>query len=555
MSDIRKVVIIGASAAGLKCASRLARRRPEWDVTVLEARDVFSYGACGLPYVLSGDIDTLAELRTTSYGTTRDEAFFSCVKGVEVRSGCRVTSIDLEARTVAFDGADGAGLIDWDEFVLATGAHARRLPNQPEHASVHTFHTWDDVAPLKQGLARGELEHVAIVGAGLVGCELAEAFVSLWGAEVTLIEAGPSVLPQVLDPEVAALVEHELRKQEVTVLTGKPVEAIEADDDGVRVTTNGAVVEADAVVVAIGVDPAVELAVEAGLATGSLGGIMVDDRLATSAANVWAAGDCIEVDHVVSGSNAYLPLGSLANRQGRAVADAIVDGSGRFGPVAGAVAVKVFDSNVAAVGLTSEAATRSGRQVRTIWTTGEGEAHYWPDANRIHLQVVYELESSVVLGVQVVGTGEVAKRVDVAAQVMLRGGTLADLAEVEHAYAPPYAPAMEPLAVAAHAALNNEAENLQVLPPDTDLSGAVVLDVRTPEERESRPVEAGRVMEINLEDVGSRIDELPKTGLVVVCAHGARSAEVVRRLAHHGVEAAYVAGGMTWRAYGGLVKS
>ena len=553
MSEIRKVVIIGASAAGLKCACRVARRRPDWHITVLEAREVFSYGACGLPYVLSGDIDTLAELRTTAYGATRNEAFFSHVKGVEVASGRRVTSIDLEARTVAVDGADGAGLIEWDELVLATGAHARRLPNQPEHASVHTFHTWDDVAPLKKGLARGELEHVAIVGAGLVGCELAEAFVSLWGAEVTLIEAGPSVLPQVLDPETAALVEHELREQEVRVLTGRPVEAIEAGDDGVRITTDGGVVEADAVVVAIGVDPAVELAVEAGLATGSLGGIMVDDRLETSEANVWAAGDCIEVDHVVSGSNAHLPLGSLANRQGRAVADSIVDGSGRFGPVAGAVAVKVFDSNVAAVGLTAESARRCGRQVGAIWTTGESEAHYWPDSNRIHLQVVYEMGSQELLGVQAVGTGEVTKRVDVAAQVILRQGTLADLAEVEHAYAPPYAPAMEPLAVAAQVALNNEAEDLQVLPPDTDLSGAVVLDVRTPEERESRPVQAEKVLEINLEEIGNRLEELPREGLIVVCAHGARSAEVVRRLAHHGIEAAYVAGGMTWRAYAGLV--
>ena len=437
--------------------------------------------------------------------------FFLTSRGSKVASGRRVTSIDLEARTVAVDGADGAGLIEWDELVLATGAHARRLPNQPEHASVHTFHTWDDVAPLKKGLARGELEHVAIVGAGLVGCELAEAFVSLWGAEVTLIEAGPSVLPQVLDPETAALVEHELREQEVRVLTGRPVEAIEAGDDGVRITTDGGVVEADAVVVAIGVDPAVELAVEAGLATGSLGGIMVDDRLETSEANVWAAGDCIEVDHVVSGSNAHLPLGSLANRQGRAVADSIVDGSGRFGPVAGAVAVKVFDSNVAAVGLTAESARRCGRQVGAIWTTGESEAHHRPDANRIHLQVVYEMGSQELLGVQAVGTGEVTKRVDVAAQVILRQGTLADLAEVEHAYAPPYAPAMEPLAVAAQVALNNErAEDLQVLPPDTDLSGRfVVLDVRTPEERESRPVQAEKVLEINLEEIGNRLEELP----------------------------------------------
>jgi rhodanese-related sulfurtransferase len=220
--------------------------------------------------------------------------------------------------------------------------------------------------------------------------------------------------------------------------------------------------------------------------------------------------------------------------------------------VAGAIAVKVFDSNVAAVGLSADAARAAGRDVGVAWMTGECEAHYWPDANRLHLQVVYERGTHLVLGVQAVGTGEVAKRVDVATQVVLRGGTLADLAEVEHAYAPPYAPAMEPLAVAAHAALTDVTDGLRVLPPLHELGDAVVLDVRTPEERDERPVTARRLLEIDLAEVGRRLDELPSEGLVVICAHGARSSEVVRRLRHHGIEAAYVAGGTSWRWHAGV---
>ncbi len=219
MSDeAKKVVIVGASAAGLRCACRLRRLQPEWSITVVEAGEVFSYGACGLPYVLSGDIEELGVLRRTPYGAERDEDYFAAAKGVEVISPWRATAVDVEAGTVHIEGPEGERDLAWDELVLATGATPRNLPNQPDHDSVHTFHIWDDVKPLKMGLMHGEIDHVAVVGAGLVGCELAEAFHSLWGAEVTLIDVGETPLPEILDRELGVVVARHLESSGVRFL-------------------------------------------------------------------------------------------------------------------------------------------------------------------------------------------------------------------------------------------------------------------------------------------------------------------------------------------------
>ena len=545
MTDERRIVIVGGSAAGLKCACRLKRRRPSWEVTVVEKRKVFSYGACGLPYVLSGDIDSLAELRETTYGVERDESFFEDVKGVTVLSEREAVDADLAERTLTVVGPDGSEELKWDELVLATGAHARMLPGVSPSDMVRTFHTWDDVAPLKQALARGELEHVAVIGAGPVGCELAEAFVSLWGAEVTLIEAGPNPLPNLLDQEAGAIVQHAMESKDVTVLCGHGVERITETDEGVEILVGKHTVSADAAIVAIGVTPSVDLAAKMGLHLGDRGGIVVNDQLATSEKHVWAAGDCIEVQHIVSGGRLHLPLGSLANRQGRTLADAIVDGSGHFGPVAGAFAVKVFDVNVATVGCTVSQARGLGRPVAVTWTTGHSEAHYWPEASRIHLQLVFDEVTRELLGVQAVGAGEVAKRVDVATQVLLRLGTIDDLAEVEHAYAPPYAPAMDPIVVAAHVA-GNLLDGLACESPLTPLESRTVIDVRTAEEREAHPLSAGDVVEIDLETLSSRTATLPPGPLLVACAYGTRSSEAARALGDCGIEATYLAGGVGW---------
>jgi NADPH-dependent 2,4-dienoyl-CoA reductase/sulfur reductase-like enzyme/rhodanese-related sulfurtransferase len=547
MKETKRVVIVGASAAGLRCACRLRRLQPEWSITVVEAGEVFSYGACGLPYVLSGDIEELAGLRRTPYGVERDVGYFSAVKGVEVLSPWTATAVDPRERTLRIKGLEGERELAWDELVIATGASPRPLPDLPDHPRIHTFHVWDDVKPLKVGLMRGEIDHVVVVGAGLVGCELAEAFHSLWGAEVTLIETAPTPLPGILDPELGAVVARHLEKNGVRLHTSASVSEIAADDDGVSIAAGGKSVHADAVVVSAGVLPRVELAVAAGAELGPTHAIRVDENLATSVPHVWAAGDCVECRHAVTGGPAYLPLGSLANRQGRVLANTLAGRDDAFGPVVGSTAIKVFDLNVAAVGCTADRLSADGLGVRRVWVSTEDRAHYWPEARLILLTMVYDPATRRVLGVQGVGEeGEVAKRVDVASQLMAAGATIEDFCRLEHAYAPPYAPALDPLSVLAFAA-DNQTEGIEMESPLSDLSSVTVLDVRVPEEREERPIAAGKVVEIEASELHDRANEIPEGPILVVCAHGTRSAEVVRWLAHRGTRARYLGGGVSWR--------
>ncbi len=542
----RTVLIVGASAAGLRCACRLARLRPDWRVRVLEAGRVFSYAACGLPYLLSGDVADGQALRRTVYGVTRDAAYFAGHKRVEILADRRVLSIDPERRAAKVEGPEGESEERWDDLVLATGARPRRLRGQADHPRVVSFHTWEDVEPLRRGLERGEIGRVGLVGAGLVGCELAEAFRSLWGAEVVMLEATGSPLGQILDPEVGACVARHLGENGVELMLDSPPQRIEVGGGRVLLALAGGTVEADVAVVAVGVEPAVELARGAGIELGAGGAIAVDERLASSAPHVWAAGDCAVVHHAVLGEPVYLPLGSLANRQGRTLANILAGGPDRFPPVTGAIAVKVFDCNVAATGCTEGAARRRGLATRAVWVTVEDRAHYWPEAKVFHLKLVYETGTRRVLGVQAAGEGDVVKRVDAATPWIASRATLDDLAHLEHAYAPPYAPAMEPLAVAAQAAQNQE-DGVEAAPPDGAFDDVRILDVRLAAEVTDRPAFPGRATQIEMGELSSRLGEVDRSTELVVCERGTRSAEAVRLLRRRGIHARYLGGGLRWR--------
>jgi NADPH-dependent 2,4-dienoyl-CoA reductase/sulfur reductase-like enzyme/rhodanese-related sulfurtransferase len=539
----RAVVVVGASAAGLRCACRLARLKPGWQVGVVETSPVFSYAACGLPYVLSGDITDPNALRQTSYRAVRDARFFAEEKGVTVLAGWRATEIRLAEGLLKVESPEGERQLRWDELVLATGARARRLPGQPEDPRVRAFHRWDDLSPLLQGLRRGEIGRVAVVGAGLVGCELAEAFGGLWGAEVVLLEAAATPLPELLDPEVGACVARHLESNGVEVRLGSPVRRMVADDHGVTLLLDTGTIVADVAVVAVGVEPEVELARGVGARIGPTGAIAVDDQLATSLPHVWAAGDCIEVQDAVTGTPVFRPLGSLANRQGRTLANILAGRRDAFPPAAGAVAVKVFDFGVSATGCTERRARERGVAVRSVWITADDCAHYWPEAGRIHLKLVYERGSQRVVGVQAVGEGEVVKRVDVATQLVARGATVGELAQLEHAYAPPYAPAVEPLAVAACAAQNQE-DGVEAESPTVGLED--VVDVRLPEERERRPADAEHTEELSVVELRDAPPTGPAPPGLMVCERGTRSAEAARLLLDRG-GARYLGGGLQWR--------
>jgi NADPH-dependent 2,4-dienoyl-CoA reductase/sulfur reductase-like enzyme/rhodanese-related sulfurtransferase len=540
------VVIVGASAAGLRCAARLRRLQPTWRVRVVDEQSTFSWAACGFPYALAGDVTDPQSLRSTADGVVRDADYFARVKGVDVLAPCRALEIDPRLKRLRVRGANGEEVLTWDDLVLATGARPRRLPGQPDSPRVTAFHTVHDLERIHAGLKGGAYRRVVIVGASFVGCELAEAFHALWGADVTLVEKAATPLASILDPEVAKIAAKVLCDNGVHLHTAATVDRIEADDHGVTVVTEAARFSGDLAVVALGVAPASELAARAGVALGSAGAIVVDDKLATSVPHIWAAGDCVQVRHAVTHEPAHLPLGSLANRQGHVLANVLAGRADRFGEVAGAMVIKIFDWTFAAVGITQTQAQLQGIDARSVWITTGDRAHYWPETKDLALQLVYEAGSHRLLGVQAAGMGEVAKPISVAAPLLVRGGTLEELSSVEHAYAPPYAPAVDPLVSAAFVALNQE-DGVVAASPLVSMAKTKVLDVRHPAEREARPVSEAEVTALPLEDLRAQVEALRAHDWLVVCERGTRSAEAVRHLTAAQIRASYLGGGLRWR--------
>ncbi len=303
---------------------------------------------------------------------------------------------------------------------------------------------------------------------------------------------------------------------------------------------------AELVLVAIGVAPASELGVQAGAKLGPNGALLVDESYSIGVPHVYAIGDCAAVTSVLTNDPLHLPLGSLANRQGRTLADRLAGRSPRGGRTAAAVAVKVFDLNVAAVGLSLARAKQAGLDARAVWLVADDTAHYWPEAKNIYLQLIYETGTRRVLGLQSLSEGDAAGRVNMAAQVILAGGTLEDLGEIEHAYAPPYSPAIDPLATVAFVAESQE-EGLEARSPLEPLAGEALLDVRLDTERTKRPLDGEDVVVLGVE--AAQAGELPEDDAkrVVICERGTRGSEVARLLAAKGRAVCYLGGGLSWQ--------
>ncbi len=455
VKETRRIVIVGGVAAGMKTAARLRRLEPQAQITVVDRGEEVSYGACALPYYVEGLFTDLDEVRRTPTGILRDEAFFHRVKGVEVRTGVEAVAIDRQARTVELRTvANGrTELLPYDRLVLATG-NRPILPPVPgiELAGVMALKSMKDAADIDR-LAR-EGQNAVIVGGGLIGLEMAEAFVRR-GLRVTLVEMKEQVLPSALDFGMAALVHRELRRKGVELRLAEPLLRLEGEGGRVRrAVTAAGNYPADLVLVAIGVRPETTLARQAGLEIGPTGAIAVDAGMRTSDPDIYAAGDCAEATDLLSGRKVYVPLGSTANRQGRVAADNLAGRSAKFPGILGSLIVKVFDLGVARTGLSEEDARLLGLVPATILAPSPDRAHAYPGARPIVVKLVADRASRRLLGAQIVGPGAVDKRIDVVATALSFGATVDQLAELDLAYAPPFSAAMDPLHQAANALRN-----------------------------------------------------------------------------------------------------
>ncbi|MCK5194037.1 MAG: FAD-dependent oxidoreductase, partial [Desulfobulbaceae bacterium] len=320
-----KIVIIGGVAAGPKAACHAKRLMPDAEITILDQDSLISYGGCGIPYYVSGDVNDEDELRKTSFHMTRDVSFFEKAKGVHVRINTRAVKINRDDKVVdVVDVVSGEkDSVPYDKLVISTGSQPFVLPIPgADLDGVYTISDLHKAIAIKQSLATGQVGKAVVIGGGAIGLEMAEAFADLWGVETSVIEFMPQILPRIIDPPFARMVKHHMEKQGVSIYTSEGAQALEGDENGkvCKVVTPNRTIETDIVVMAAGVRARSELAREAGLDVSPFG-IVVNNRMQTSDPNIYAAGDCVESTNLITGKKMLAPMGSIANREGRVVGD------------------------------------------------------------------------------------------------------------------------------------------------------------------------------------------------------------------------------------------
>jgi len=444
------IVVVGGDAAGMSAASKLKRERPDREVVVFERGEWVSYGACGLPYYVKGEVESLEDLVSIPPESFIEE------REIDLRTGHEVTAIDREARTVTVEAPEGTFEQPYSDLLVATGARAVEPPLDGMGLDgVFTLHDMDTAAEIRRYLGlEGETDagdapdRVGVIGGGYVGVEMVEAFAA-HGFEVHLFEMLPHVL-QPFGPEAAAVVEDHLREQGVHLHLDTPVDAILGDDRATAIATGDEAVAVDLALVGVGVAPNVELAEAAGIELGDTGAIATDEYGRTSDEHVYAAGDCAEATHVVTGEPDHVPLALTANRAGRAIGQTLAGDPTPVGEIAGTAAAKAFDLAVARTGLTDEERAReAGFDPVSVSITTGSRAHYYPGGEEIRVTMLADRDTGRVLGASMVGREGVAKRIDTVATALHAGMTAHQLSYLDLSYAPPFSPVWDPVLTAA----------------------------------------------------------------------------------------------------------
>jgi NADPH-dependent 2,4-dienoyl-CoA reductase/sulfur reductase-like enzyme len=449
---MRRLVVIGGNAAGMSAASQARKRRGPDDLRIVafEQGHFTSYSSCGIPYWVGGVVDSRDDL------ITRAPAAFRAMD-IDVRLRHRVVAIDLDKREVVarpLDDRGGEVREPFDDLVYAAGA----VPVAPPWAhvaaaGVHGVQTLDDGAAVLAALSGTPAPRRAVVvGGGYIGIELAEAMINR-GLSVTLVEKAPQPMSTV-DPDMGARVASAIAGLGVDVRTGVGVTGLETTDGRVSaVVTDDGTLPADVVVLGLGVRPNTTLAADAGLPLGSTGGVRTDLQMRVPGADgVWAAGDCVETVHRVTGRPVHIPLGTHANKQGRVAGINLGGGYATFPGVVGTAVTKVCDLEVARTGLTSAEASAAGYRFVTASIETSNRAGYFPGARSMCVKLLAEKRTGLLLGAQIVGRTEAAKRIDGLAIALWNRMTVEEMTGLDLGYAPPYAPVWDPILIAARKA-------------------------------------------------------------------------------------------------------
>ncbi|WP_433236415.1 FAD-dependent oxidoreductase [Streptosporangium sp. CA-135522] len=442
-----RLVVIGGDAAGMSAASQARNRRDSDDLRIVafEKGEHASYSACGIPYLVGGQVPDAQALIARRPEVFRDEL------DIDLRLRSEVTEIDLDRRTVAVcDHRDGRRYREpFDQLVIATGG----LPHRPDlpgakAGGVYGVQTLDDGVALLRALETGRPRSAVVVGAGYIGLEMAEALLRR-GLEVSLVDAGEQPMGT-LDPDMGSLISDALRALGVKVVLGESVEGF--SESGGRVTavhTGSRSMQADLVVLGLGTSPNTALAEAAGVPVGDTSGIRTDRRMRTAIEGIWAAGDCVETFHLVSRRPVAIALGTHANKQGRVVGINIGGGYAGFPGVVGTAVSKICEYEVARTGLTTAEAAEAGFETVEETVKSSTRAGYYPGAREMRTKMIADRRTGRLLGAQIIGQEGAAKRIDTLAVAVWHEMTVEEMTGLDLSYAPPFAPVWDPVLIAA----------------------------------------------------------------------------------------------------------
>ena len=527
MTIKKNFVIVGGGACGPKAAARARRLDADANITMVQDEVYTSYAACGLPYFISGAVKSGKELMV------RNAKAFKKISNVDVLIQTRADSIDRSAHKVHVTNLlDGqTSTLDYDKLVLATGASPVVPPiNGINLQGVHVLKKIPDAEEIMALMAASRTHKAVIVGAGLIGMEMAESLVTK-GFEVTIVEALDRLLAAVADEEITDLVARHVKNKGVTLKLGQRIVAFEGEGGRVRRSiTDKESIEADVVIFAIGIRPNSKLAREAGLEVGAFGDIVVDQHLRTSDPDIYAGGDCVANINFITGQKVFVPLGSTANKHGHVIAANMTGGDQIWPGIISTACVKVFDFNVGRTGLGEKEAVNAGYDVVTGLIPGLDLPDYYPGSKEVIIKLIVDAGTHRILGGQGTGPGEVIKRIDVLATGITMGMTVDTLANLDLAYAPPYNSSLDILHHLANLVLNKMAGRIQGLKPKEvkekidKNEDFTLLDVRSRGEFEATRIESPQTRLLPQSSLRQEMHDLPKDKeIVVMCHRGSRA--------------------------------
>lgn len=445
------LVIIGGVAAGTKAAAKARREDPNLKITIYTDEKYISYSACGLPYFIGGFFDESKRLLARSVSDFKEK------ENINIYTEHRVLEIFPDSKEVeVMNLQDNTKFKEpFSKLLIATGA-SPFIPKVEgiDLKHVFTLRTVPDAISIKESLP--DIRNAVVIGAGYIGIEAMEAFVSQ-GINTTIVELGDQILP-VLDSDMAYQVEKYIKEElkpksgaKINIITKDALKRITGNEQGFVKqveTTSGKLIDADIVLIAVGVKPNVELAKKAGIEIGETGAIKVNSKMQTNIDYIYAAGDCAEQTHIITGRPAWIPLGSTANKQGRIAAVNITGGYAEFKGVLGSAVTKIFDYTISRTGLSEKEAQKLGIKYEVAIVPHRDRAGYMPGVGQIIIKLLAQTNTGKILGVQVIGTGDADKRTNIIATAINAGMSVDDLIDTDLTYAPPYSPAIDPILTA-----------------------------------------------------------------------------------------------------------